>query len=354
MPRDSTGKVIPARGRGGGAELSSARRNWGKLSEVVHGDHKLVWAGNNGAKKRRRSSGQGSSSGSNRADRITDKIDEIRKAQIQRLNINQRAGPQSLAPAGFGRPGTTLDLHAATLGPWDRLLFRLKTFTVHPKRVWKQVWDIVILLFVVFSSIQIPMLLAFPDMEPLADWVQIALDVIFILDFGLCFRTGFVRADNEIELDQSEIMRNYLKTWFPIDLAACFPLDYFFSEEETGDSSDSASRAALRLLKLPRLLRLGRLLKFLARFKYAGAVKILKFVFALVLVAHWVGCAFFFIMGLEHAQGRGTWMEHSVGLVQKGENIPGRYLNMLYASFLMLIGEGMDMETDVEVRVHAL
>ena len=31
----------------------------------------------------------------------------------------------------------------------------------------------------------------------------------------------------------------------------------------------------LRLLKLPRLLRLGRLLKFLARFKYAGAMKIM-------------------------------------------------------------------------------
>ena len=131
------------------------------------------------------------------------------------------------------------------------------------------------------------------------------------------------------------------------------PLDYLFPEEGgaagAADNASSADgKALLRLLKLPRLLRLGRLLKFLARFKYAGAMKILKFIFMLILVAHWVGCFFFFLMGIQSSTGRGTWMEENVGLIQPGEDIPGRYVTMLYASFLMLIGEGMDMETDLE------
>jgi hypothetical protein len=110
---------------------------------------------------------------------------------------------------------------------------------------------------------------------------------------------GFIRPDNEVELDQGKILSHYLKSWFAIDLAACFPLDYFFPETEGDTSSSAKYKQALRLLKLPRLLRLGRLLKFLARFKYAGAMKIVKFILMLILVAHWVGCGFFFIIGLE-------------------------------------------------------
>ena len=122
-------------------------------------------------------------------------------------------------------------------------------------------------------------------------------------------------------------------------------MDYLFPESEGKKNKNMQS---LRLLKLPRLLRLGRLLKFLARFKYAGAMKIVKFILMLILVAHWVGCAFFFIIGLEDEWGANTWMEHNVGLIQPGEGISSRYLYMLYTSFLMLIGEGMDMETDIE------
>ena len=125
-------------------------------------------------------------------------------------------------------------------------------------------------------------------------------------------------------------------------------LDYFFPETDNESADTAKYKQVLRLLKLPRLLRLGRLLKFLARFKYAGAMKILKFILMLILVAHWVGCAFFFIIGLEDEWGANTWMEHNVGLIQPGEGIASRYLYMLYTSFLMLIGEGMDMETDIE------
>jgi hypothetical protein len=58
-------------------------------------------------------------------------------------------------------------------------------------------------------------------------------------------------------------------------------------------------------------------------------MKILKFIFMLILVAHWVGCFFFFLMGIQSSTGRGTWMEENVGLIQPGEDIPGRYVTML-------------------------
>jgi hypothetical protein len=47
-------------------------------------------------------------------------------------------------------------------------------------------------------------------------------------------------------------------------------------------------------------------------------------------------------------------METNVGLIVDGDDIRGRYLNMLYTAFLMLIGEGMDMETSLERAFGAL
>ena len=88
---------------------------------------------------------------------------------------------------------------------FHELIYKLKSFTIHPKAIWKQVWDVMILLFVIFSSVQIPLLLAFPDIEPLAPAIQVTLDILFIIDFGMCFRTGFVRPDNEVELEQREV-----------------------------------------------------------------------------------------------------------------------------------------------------
>ena len=324
--------------------VNAKQRVWGKLqahTQTIVGEKRLKKTSNKTITPNPfQQKVKGTATSEDRSHRITEEIDNIRKDQIKRLNDKDR---QKLDQE------LTEIKHASI---FHQIAHTVRTFTIHPKAVGKQMWDVMILLFVIFSSVQIPLLLAFPDIDPLSPAVQVTLDVLFIIDFGMCFRTGYVRPDNEVELDQREILGNYFKTWFWIDLSACFPLDYLFPEDSSGAAVEGGSgadgKALLRLLKLPRLLRLGRLLKFLARFKYAGALKILKFIFMLILVAHWVGCFFFFLMGLQSPSGRGTWMEENVGLIQPGENIPGRYLTMLYASFLMLIGEGMDMETDLE------
>ena len=153
-------------------------------------------------------------------------------------------------------------------------------------------------------------------------------------------------ANGEIEMRQTEIVKHYSKTWMPIDLAACFPLDFLFpSEKDTG----TRAKTMLRLLKLPRMLRLGRLFKYLARLKYAGAMKIVRFIFSLVIVAHWTGCLFFFLCNIENEFGYGTWIEKHMGVIVHGEDLSRRYLTCLYTAFLLLIGEGTEMVTEVEL-----
>ena len=177
--------------------------------------------------------------------------------------------------------------------------------------------------------------------------LQAFLDLLFLIDFAMCFRTGYIRPDNEVEMDQKKILKKYLASWFAIDFAASFPLDYILVLFNTSGFSKTV-KSVLRLLKLPRLLRLGRLLKFLARFKYAGAIKIIKFIFMLILIAHWCGCFFFFIMVIEDEYGHNTWLEHNVGHINGDGDVGDAYTQMLYSGFLMLIGEGMDMETPLE------
>jgi len=142
-----------------------------------------------------------------RSHRITEQIDAIRAEQIQRLNAKEEKKKEILD-----------DKKKKSLCS----ISMLKKIVIHPKSVWKQVWDITILLLVVFSSVQIPLLLAFPDMKPLEQVMQVSIDVIFIIDFGFCFRTGFLRPDNEVEMNQVKIVSQYLKSWFAIDFAACF------------------------------------------------------------------------------------------------------------------------------------
>jgi hypothetical protein len=116
-----------------------------------------------------------------RRHRITAHIDEIRAEQSERLY--QKEKHKKLLAMRLKNPG----------------LFVL-SFTIHPKSTWKQIWDISILLLVVFSAVYIPLTLAFPDMQELSGPLQASFDFLFLIDFAMCFRTGYIRPDNEVEM----------------------------------------------------------------------------------------------------------------------------------------------------------
>ena len=137
---------------------------------------------------------------------ITAQIDAIRAEQADKLYAKEQARKKKLANIGV------LDV--------------ARTFTINPKSSWKQTWDLGILVLVIFSAVYIPVVLALPDMTGVPAVLQASFDFAFLLDFFMCFRTGFVRPDNEIELNQAKIVQHYLGSWFTIDILASFPLDY--------------------------------------------------------------------------------------------------------------------------------
>ena len=74
--------------------------------------------------------------------------------------------------------------------------------------------------------------------------IKFLTDIWFILDMMLNFRTGIFTYSirKVLEMDPTEIRKNYVKSWFLIDLVATFPFDIFFSLIVSEDQSDKLAR----------------------------------------------------------------------------------------------------------------
>ena len=59
--------------------------------------------------------------------------------------------------------------------------------------------------------------------------IKFTTDIWFIADMMLNFRTGIFTYSirKVLEMDPTEIRKNYVKSWFLIDLLATFPFDVF-------------------------------------------------------------------------------------------------------------------------------
>jgi hypothetical protein len=182
-----------------------------------------------------------------------------------------------------------------------------------PDSGFKQSWDILCLLFLLYCSFSVPYSIAFDDSVQGADdsgmtpiqVFELCVDCTFMLDIALSFVTGY---DNQgyVIRDFRTIARNYLLTWFVPDLAGSFPFDKVIaaviSSGEGAASSSVASTNLMRSLKLVRMLKLIRAVKFMNKLNklkqqegfetFGSAISLGSALFALIFVAHLLGCFF--------------------------------------------------------------
>ena len=187
-------------------------------------------------------------------------------------------GPRSAYDDDFAGP--------ATLARRMRLLL--------PTDQRKVYWDWLVVVIVLWNVFMIPFSFGFglvwqagAGLEAV-DWI---VDILFLVDMVINFRTAYYEDDGSIVLEYARIRQRYLRTYFFFDLAATIPFDRFI---ELGGVS--ASEATLvGLAKLPRLLRLSRLMKKFDEFAAAKALRIIVAVIGIILAAHWVACIWFMI-----------------------------------------------------------
>ncbi|XP_043822027.1 potassium voltage-gated channel subfamily H member 3 isoform X3 [Dromiciops gliroides] len=117
---------------------------------------------------------------------------------------------------------------------------------------------------------------------------DLAVEVLFILDIVLNFRTTFVSKSGQVVFAPRSICLHYVTTWFLLDVIAALPFDLLHAFEVN-------VYFGAHLLKTVRLLRLLRLLPRLDRYSQYSAVVLTLLMAVFALLAHWVACIWFYI-----------------------------------------------------------
>ena len=224
---------------------------------------------------------------------------------------------------------------------------------LHPESRFCSTWNVVLAFFILYCAIAVPLEIAFEsDMvrafctkpeDPFGPqiyrqecnsfqlwfWLNFLVDVWFMIDITINFRTGYMHEGHFVN-DDWPVMKAYLTGAFGLDVAGTIPLgiiqmltnpDNPFGDEQItqmkmaadeaaggtgGDSAQSARMLRLmRMAKLTKLARMRKLAKVLESFEEylnPSVLAVFKLVFILLFCCHLFGCLWWMISDLEIAE----------------------------------------------------
>nr|XP_012139355.1 PREDICTED: potassium voltage-gated channel subfamily H member 2 isoform X3 [Megachile rotundata] len=235
---------------------------------------------------------------------------------------------------------------------------RIGRWTILHYSPFKAVWDWVILLLVMYTAIFTPYIAAFELSDP--DYnsrknkkysddpiviIDFIVDVTFIVDIIINFRTTFVNSNDEVVSHPAKIAVHYLKGWFIIDLVAAIPFDLFLVGSHTDETT-----TLIGLLKTARLLRLVRVARKIDRYSEYGAAVLLLLMGTFALIAHWMACIWYAIGNAERPtlKSKVGWLDILANDTHQfyshnntgGPSKKSRYITALYFTFSSLTSVG--------------
>ncbi|EGT45636.1 hypothetical protein CAEBREN_28573 [Caenorhabditis brenneri] len=265
-----------------------------------------------------------------------------------------------------------LSLGADVLPEYKLQQTRVHHCTIVHYSPFKAVWDWIILLLVIYTAIFTPYVAAFllrelqdttkksRFTEPL-EIVDLIVDIMFIVDIIINFRTTYVNENEEtgqVVSHPGKIATHYFKGWFIIDMVAAVPFDLLLVSTNSDETT-----TLIGLLKTARLLRLVRVARKLDRYSEYGAAVLLLLMATFALIAHWLACIWYAIGSAELSHKEYTWLHQlSKQLTQPytstngtvptgGPTLKSRYVTSLYftLSTITSIGFGnVSATTDSE------
>uniref|UniRef100_A0A8D2J8E7 Voltage-gated inwardly rectifying potassium channel KCNH2 n=1 Tax=Varanus komodoensis TaxID=61221 RepID=A0A8D2J8E7_VARKO len=247
-----------------------------------------------------------------------------------------------------------LSLGADVLPEYKLQAPRIHKWTILHYSPFKAVWDWLILLLVIYTAIFTPYSAAFllNDREEQAhrscgycsplSVVDLIVDIMFIIDILINFRTTYVNSNEEVVSHPAKIAIHYFKGWFLIDMVAAIPFDLLIF----GSGSEETT-TLIGLLKTARLLRLVRVARKLDRYSEYGAAVLFLLMCTFALIAHWLACIWYAIGNME---GKDIGWLHSLGgqigkpfnesTSHLGPSIKDKYITALYFTFSSLTSVG--------------
>ncbi|XP_055631737.1 potassium voltage-gated channel subfamily H member 2 isoform X8 [Toxorhynchites rutilus septentrionalis] len=261
---------------------------------------------------------------------------------------------------------TVLSLGADVLPEYKLQSPRVHKWTILHYSPFKAVWDWIILILVMYTAIFTPYVAAFllgePDFnqrknrkyadDPIVI-IDLIVDVTFVIDIIINFRTTFVNGQDEVVSHPGRIAVHYLSGWFLIDLVAAIPFDLLLvgsDTDELGLDKDETT-TLIGLLKTARLLRLVRVARKIDRYSEYGAAVLVLLMATFALIAHWLACIWYAIGNAERPQMKNKigWLDALADATQEyyyanntggGPSIKSRYVTALYFTFTSLTSVG--------------
>ncbi|KAG7334720.1 hypothetical protein KOW79_001316 [Hemibagrus wyckioides] len=258
-----------------------------------------------------------------------------------------------------------LSLGADVLPEYKLQAPRIHKWTILHYSPFKAVWDWLILLLVLYTAVFTPYSAAFLLSEqqdggrgdcgytcnPL-NVVDLVVDVMFIIDIIINFRTTYVNRNDEVVSHPGRIAQHYFKGWFLIDIVAAIPFDLLIFRS---GPDEPQTTTLIGLLKTARLLRLVRVARKLDRYSEYGAAVLFLLMCTFALIAHWLACIWYAIGNVERTgSSRGGslrigWLDNLAEQIGKhyndsdalsGPSIKDKYVTALYFTFSSLTSVG--------------
>ncbi|XP_041939568.1 potassium voltage-gated channel subfamily H member 4 isoform X1 [Alosa sapidissima] len=189
----------------------------------------------------------------------------------------------------------------------------------------KALWDWMILLATFYVAVTVPYnvcFTAYNDLETASRSTivsDIAVEMLFILDIILNFRTTYVSQSGQVVYDSRSICIHYAATWFFVDLVAALPFDLLYAFNITVTS-------LVHLLKTVRLLRLLRLLQKLDRYSQYSAMVLTLLMSMFALLAHWMACIWY-VIGRKEMESHNPEVWDIGWLHELGKRLETPYIN---------------------------
>jgi hyperpolarization activated cyclic nucleotide-gated potassium channel 2 len=94
-------------------------------------------------------------------------------------------------------------------------------------------------MFIIYQSIVIPFRLCFEvEASGAFYYLETVMDVSFMIDIVVTFNTGFYKK-GYLVMKRKDIIMNYIKTWFILDMLASFPYSWVMTDSDNTDTTTS-------------------------------------------------------------------------------------------------------------------
>jgi hypothetical protein len=288
--------------------------------------------------------------------KVSPKSALLKPRNVKNKSVKQQQQPMNGEPAGSsghdlgatgGGGGSSIELSSAD----NEKEAAVRRCFFRPMSAFRIVWDLVQVFLLLYLLIILPVRLSFAIDVPFNSfgfWFDVCVDLYFLIDIFVNFRTAFYDQRGMLVINQAEITRDYLHSWFLIDVGTCLPISYIMmilhGVEASSEGKQVRMLKILRLMKLAKLLRVTRLLRMLERYRehlqvFFAAFGSVLLGLLILITTHIFACIWYFVGTYEQAP---SW-----GAVEGVDRTPG-YDGWVYREY----GLGCDSETGLAVSAE--